>query len=194
MINGPRSKDLRIPSWQLTYPLRVWYFCVDDFPNFPFGGSHVIVPWRVGQIGWEFVTATGLPLATWGEKIQQVAPAGSAQRFSWKILRCAPVRFVCLGYETQKGGNPSGKLTGCHPKNPPLFLLNTIKNAWFSRAILFFSGLVWIWVFRLFVRLGNLRDLGNSMGVEKKTKQKNADLTFNQPKFTTGSWSRGLFW
>ena len=111
MINGPRSKDLRIPSWELTYPLPVWYFRVDDFPNFPFGGSRVIVPWRVGQLAWEFVTATGLPLALWGEKIQQVAPAGSAQRLAEGFFGVRFVRFVCLGYKTQKGGNPSRKLT-----------------------------------------------------------------------------------
>ena len=27
-----------MPSWKLTYPLPLWHFWVDDFPNFPFGG------------------------------------------------------------------------------------------------------------------------------------------------------------
>ena len=26
---------VHVPSWELTYLLRVWYFWVDDFPNFP---------------------------------------------------------------------------------------------------------------------------------------------------------------
>ena len=50
-IHFIHKQHVPLPSWELTnisHPSP--HFWVDDFPAFPFDGSHVIVPWRLQQL------------------------------------------------------------------------------------------------------------------------------------------------
>ena len=116
MINGPRSKDLRIPSWELRYPLPVWYFCVDDFSELPvwWVPCDRSLEGRPNCLGVCHRHWTSASYLRWKDPTS--CTSSGAQRLAEGFFGVRLVRFVCLGYETQKGGNPSRKLTGCHRK------------------------------------------------------------------------------
>ena len=81
--------DLFPPGNYVTYPgsRNFWAY---DFPNFPFGGSHVIVPLRVDMISmWcgDGGEATAAPApSSWPQQPQKATDPGLVRLEPWRIL------------------------------------------------------------------------------------------------------------